>query len=868
VLPPDVRGDSIRGDLLEEMSARAERTSPRAARRWYWAQALRIALDTSAGRASLMDSLSLDLKFAVRSLLKARGFTATAVITLALGIGASTAVFSVVNAVQLRPLPYADPDRLMWLSEAGRNGVVMSIAWPDYLDWREKVTAFEGLAAIKRGVMNLTNPGDPERLVSRHVTSDFLQILGVRPALGRMFSADEDRAGAPRVVLISDTLWRRRFSADAAVLGRQITLDGLPHEVIGVLPAGFSYNLLTEDDILGSLGQLAVPESGLLDRGNHNGLSAIGRLRAGVTEAAARSELETIAAALTQAYPRSNANTRAYVDSLSHRLIGTVTPMLMALLGAVAVLMLLATVNVANLLVARSVGREQELSLRAALGCGRWRLVRQLLVESAVLALVGGAAGVALAAGLIQLFLATAPDDLPRLGSIGMDTTVWVFALAVSAVSALVLGALPGIQSSGIRGQHALIRAGRGNTATRSAHRTRRLLMVVEVALAIVLVTGAGLMTRTMFVLGAIDPGFDPSNVLTLRYTVNGDQSTEAAQKAFGLRLVAFGDDVLARVRALPGVEHAALTQSLPIEGSQWGSIFIVSGQPVPPREALPLASFLPVSAGYFEALRMRLRAGRLFDATDTPTSQNTVIVNEAFARRFWPNESAVGKRLKQSWPEEPTPWREIVGVVNDVKVDGVEANTPLQVYLPFTQSPASGAALVVRTSTPPATFARAITTAIHEVDPMLPVFGVQTMEAIMRAAVTRRTMTMVIFGAFAIVALVLASVGLYGVISQGVVERTREIGVRIALGASRPQVIGLFLRQGAVTTAIGVGIGILGAMALARLVRDLLFQVEPTDPLAFWSAIAALVIVSAAACYIPARRAARVRPTLALRGE
>ena len=392
--------------------------------------------------------------------------------------------------------------------------------------------------------------------------------------------------------------------------------------------------------------------------------------------------------------------------------------------------------------------------------------------------------------------------------------------------------------------------------------------MIVEVALAIVLVTGAGLMTRTMVTLGAIDPGFDPSNVLTLRFTVTGDQSTEERQRVFGERVAAFGDDVLTRVRALPGVEHAALTMSLPIEGTQWGSIFIVGDQPVPPREALPLASFLPVSAGYFETMRMHLRAGRLFDARDTPASLKTVIVNEAFARRFWPNESAVGKRLKQSWPEEPTPWREIVGVVNDVKVDGVEADTSLQVYLPFTQNPASAAALVVRTSTPPETLSRPIAMTIHQLDPNLPVFSVQTMDEIMRAAVTRRTMTMVIFGAFAVVALVLASVGLYGVVAQGVVERTREIGVRIALGATRAQVVRLFLRQGAVTTAIGVAIGVASAMALARLVQDLLFQVKPNDPLAFWAAIGALVIVSTAACYIPARRAARVAPTLALRGE
>jgi putative ABC transport system permease protein len=880
VLPRDVRGDSIRGDLLEEMSARAATTSPRAARRWYWTQSLRIALGAlmprpdrdrlfaDAGKASLMDSLRLDLKFGVRSLLKSRGFTATAVITLMLGIGASTAVFSVVNAALLRPMPFAEPDRLLWITEVGKDGRLMSIAWPDYLDWRDRTTSFEKLAAIQRGMVNLTGSGEPERLVSRHVTADFLQTLGVQPALGRMFTASEDRAGAPRVVLIGDSLWRRRFNADPDVLGRTITLDGLPSEIIGVLPRGFQYNLVSEDDILGSLGQQASPGSGLTDRGNHNGLSAIGRLRPGVSESAASIELERVAADLTKTYPATNSNVSVRVQPLEERLVGSVTPMLTAMLGAVAVLLLLATVNVANLLVARGVSRRHELSVRAALGCSRGRLVQQLLVESAVLAAAGGLAGVALAGGLLQLFLATAPAEVPRLADVRLDAAAWIFAACVSAISALILSAFPGIQSSGIRGQHALVRAGRGDTSTVAAHRVRRALMVVEVALAIVLVTGAGLMTRTMFALGSIEPGFDPSNLLTMRFMLTGDRSTDDLRTAFNQRVASFGDAVLARANAVAGVERAALTLSLPVEGSQWGSIFIVGDQPVPARESLPIAAFVPVSAGYFETTRMHLREGRFFDASDTATSRKTVIVNDTLARRFWPHETAVGKRVKQSWPEEPTPWREIVGVVDDVKLDGIEADTPMQVYLPFPQEPAPYVALVARTSAPPATVARALSHAIHELDPSLPIFGVQTMDAMMRTEVTRRTMTMVIFGAFALVALVLASVGLYGVVSQGVAERVHEIGVRVALGATRRQVVGLFVGQGVVTTILGVAIGVATALALASLVRDLLFHVEPTDPLTFWSAIAVLVLVATAACYIPARRAARVSPTIALRGE
>ena len=877
LLPRDERGDSIRGDLLEEMTARAAESSERRARWWYRRQAITIAVyavrtrrrtprDASIRKASLMDALKFDLKLAIRSLVNARAFTSIAVVTLALGLGATTAVFAVVNAVLLRPLPFSNPDRVMWLTETHVNGAGMSIAWPDFLDWRDRSRSFEELAAIRRGVMNLTGTAEPARLLTRHVTASFFHVLGVQPAIGRVFSAEEDRAGGARVALISDGLWRERFNADASALGRTMTLDGKPYEVIGVLPRGFIYNQTEQDDVFTPLGQQAIEDTGLLDRGNHNGISAVGRLRAGVDEAAASRDLDAISVALAQEYPRTNPDVRAHIEPLAHRLIGPAAPMIKALFGAVVFLLLLATVNVSNLLVARSVTRRRELAIRAALGCGRARLVREAIVESAVLTTVGGAAGVLIAYGLTTLFLSAAPADLPRMQEVGIGWPVLAFAFITSAVAAVILAGFPAIQSTGIRGQMALVRAGRDDGSSAPARRVRRVLMVVEVALAIVLLTGAGLMMRTIGALSSVDPGFDSTNVLTARFSLTGDRSTPEAREAFNRQVGVFADRVLARVSAVPGVSRAALTLSLPIEGSRWGSIFIVSGQPVPPRASLPTSAFTPVSAGYFETMSIPIRSGRGFDGSDTAASMKTAIVNETFARRLWPNDTAIGKRLKQGWPEDETPWREIVGVVSDVKLEGVEADTPMQVYLPFAQEPSSDAALVARTSVPPSTVVKSLAGAIHELDPDLPLFAVQTMDELTRASVARHRMTMVIFGGFAIVALVLASVGLYGVVSHGVSERTREVGVRMALGATPRQVVRLFVGQGVLTTIAGVLIGVATALALARLVQDLLFHVAPTDPLTFSVVVTTLLVVAIAACYLPARRAARTDPLESLR--
>ena len=891
-LPRDPRGASIRGDLLEELRDRTARGSSQWARLWYWRQTIAILVRSAAspsdvgqghdgdpdrrGRsARALDGWAVDVRSAVRSLLHARGFSTAAILTLALGIGAATAVFSVVDAVLVRPLPFADPSRIMWLSEAdvttgttcgcwSPTAPSISIAWPDFQDWRAHLTSFADLAALRVQTFSLTGDAQPERVWGRQVTATFFHVLGVRPALGRMFTEAEDRVGAPSLLVITDAFWRRRFGADPAVLGRRLVVNGESSEVIGVLPASFRYNSLTNDAFYVSLGRTATTDSGLLDRGNHNGLSAVGRLRSGVTEAAARAELVTLEAALRRAYPNTNATVDGQLMPVADRLANGVAPTLETVFGAVTFLLLLAAINVAGLLVARSVSRRRELAVRAALGCGRWRLIRQLLAESGLLALAGGAVGLVVAMVLIRLLVAASPPGVPRLDEVRLDAGVWIFTLAASLLAAVLLAAFPAVQSSGVGGQQILVRSARDDRSG-AGQRVRRVLMVVEVALAVVLVTGSALTIRTMRALTTVDPGFDPSHLLTVRlFLAPGLDDAKAS---------AFYDLVQTRVRALPGVSNAAFTYAVPIDGTQWGSIFIVSGQPVPARAALPSASMVPATAGYFETLGVPLLAGRLFSAADSSTSSPVAIVNASFARRFWPTGSAIGKRLKQGWPEDAGPgfpWREIVGVVGDVKLDGVDVATPLQVYMPIAQHDVESAVLVVRTAVAPAALTTALRAVINQVEPTVPVDQVQTMDDMMGAAIARQRMTMVMLTGFAGLALGLACIGLFGVVSHGVTERTREIGLRLALGATGRQVMGLFVGQGLLTTAAGLVIGSALGLALARFVESqgVLFRVTARDPIAFGAAVLTILLVSCGASYLPARRASHVDPSVTLRGE
>ena len=874
VLPVGEAGDTIRGDLIEEWRHRGESA---AATRWYWRQTLslsaryawrgqsgvRVVSDsgvrTRRGYMWAIDNLTQDVRYAVRSYVKAPSFAIAILATLALGIGASTAIFSMVNGILLRPLPLPDPDRLVFATEINVNekSRTISTSVPNYLDWRARTHSFETLALSNDSPQTLTGLDQARRIRARRITANFFRAVGVRPALGRDFTDDDDRANAAPTVIVSDGFWKSALGGDPSIVGRLVTLNQIAHTVVGVMPQGFEY--LRPYDAFVSMAPIAGSRN-ILSRGNHNGFAAVGRLEPGVTVDDARRELTTIAAQLEREYPATNTGVGVLTERLADRLVTTVRTTLLALFGAVGCLLLIACVNVASLLVARGAARQHELAVRAALGGGRLRLMRQLLVDSTIISAVGGLLGVLCAIWLLRFLVAAAPEGTPRISHVSIDGAALLFASAASAICGLVFGAFPAFQAAGTQGQRALVRGRATGFAARS-HHVRRALIVVETALAIVLLVGAGLMIRTVQELIAVDTGFRADHVLTTRFTLSGPQWTEERRQAFYPEFVQ-------RIRAIPGVTQAALTMALPIDGSQWNSIFIVADKPVPARSQLPSAAFTPVSTGFFETMGIRLLRGRRFGAADTPTSQPTIVINETLAKALWPGEDAVGKHLKQGWPEDKNAWREVVGVAADVKFNGLATDTPLQVYLPLTQESSSSMIVAARTAVDPMSIVPTLEAVARDINKDMPLFQTSTMDQVLETSIAQQRLSLIVMVTFAVVALTLAALGLYGVIAHSVTERTHEIGVRMALGAEARHVLGLMIRQGLATTAIGAAIGVAGAFALSRWIQDLLFGVTATDPATFAAVVATLMAVALVACYVPAWRATRVDPTMALRSE
>jgi putative ABC transport system permease protein len=812
-----------------------------------------------AGFGGPMSGLIQDLRYALRALRRAPGFATVSIVTIALGIAATTIVFSIVDGILLRPLPIAEADRVMLARETSPDGTEMSLAWPNFEDWQKRQTSFATLAGWRGLTANLTDVEQPRRLNVRHVTWNLLTALGVSPVIGRDFTPDDDRAGAEQTAIVSYAFWQRELGGTADAMGRRIMLDESPVTVIGVLPRDFT--IARQEDIFLTIGTYIRPpfEAMYRGRGNHFGIAAIGRLKPGVGVEQARAEVVSLARQLEQEYPATNSGNGAVLRPLLDTLVSGARPMLYVLLGAVIAMLLIACVNLANLMLSRAAARSQEMAVRRSLGAARWRIARQMLTESVLLALIGGTAGVALAYAGFEAIVALLPPNQPRIHTISIDWRVLAVTAAASIATGILFGLMPAIQAATGRSM-TLLRSTRVTGSANASAGTRRMLMLAEVALALVLVTGAGLMLRTMNNLAAVNTGFVHQQIMSAQF--NLPRRFDAPKR------VTFYEQAVERLRSLPGVVSAAYTNSIPLAGSNWNSIFTVEGQPVPERSQLPSSAWTPISDGYFNTMGIRLLRGRGFDDRDITGGPPVVVVNQTFARRFFGDNDPIGARVKQGWPEDTQPWRQIVGVVNDVTVGALQGDPMLQAYLPVRQAAQSSGAFVVRAATDPSSLGRTIEAAIHELEPNLPLFNVQTMNQVLDAGVGNERLTMMLMIGFAALALLMAAVGVFGVTAYAVAQRTHELGIRMALGAKPGSVLALVLKQEMSVCIAGVAAGIAGALLLGSLLESLLFGVTARDTGTIAIAAGVLLAVTALACAIPARRATRVDPVTALRLE
>jgi putative ABC transport system permease protein len=805
-----------------------------------------------------MRTLLQDLRYGLRTLAKAPGFAAVAVLTLALGIGANTAIFSVVHAVLLRRLPYPEPHRLVVVSEHQMRLGDMSVSWPNFLDWRERSRTLSSLAAYRTNDMTVSGAQEPELLHIGEVSAAFFPLLGARPPLGRPFTDVDDRPGAPPVVVLSDELWRTRFGADRGVVGKIVRLDAVAHTVVGVLPRGFAF-FPQHVDLYRPIG-LYGAERSWINRGNHGGAKVLGRLAPGATLPQARSELAGIMRQLELQYPDSNSGQTTAAVPLSENLFEDVQPALWTLLAAVGLVLLIACVNVAHLQLARAAARHKELAIRAALGAGRGRIVRQLVTESLMISAFGGALGLVVAAWTIGPLLRLAPTAIPRLAETRIDPGVLLFTLALSVATGVLFGLTPAVSASRPDPQAALSEGGRGSTAGRSRQRFRKALFVSEVALAFVLVIGSGLLIRSLLRVQTIPPGFNPEKVLAL------DVSLPETKYAKGVERHLFFRRAVEGLRPLPGVQSASAVHCPPLAGRCWGSVYVLSDRPAPPQAELPSAEWNVTEPAYFATLQIPLLQGRFFTEADGADSAKVVIVNESFAQKWWPHGGALGKRIKQGFPKDETPFREIVGVVADVRQEGLDVPARTEVFIPWAQNPMSSMTLVVRVSGSPLSLAKPAVAAVHKVDPDQSVSRVLPMTEYVAESVASRRFTTLLLGLFGALALVLASVGIYGVVAFGVAERRREIGIRTALGARPADVLVLVIRGALRLAAVGMAAGCVLALGLSRFLSSLLFGIAPSDPATFGAVALLLAGVVLAACVIPARSALRVDPNSVLR--
>ncbi|HEX8149526.1 MAG TPA: ABC transporter permease [Pyrinomonadaceae bacterium] len=807
--------------------------------------------ERGSGGANMLELIIKDLRYAFRMLRRKPGFTAVAVLTLALGIGGNTAIFSVVNAVLLRALPYPDAGRLVSVYESLPQGGTGSVSVPNFMDWRAQSDAFTGLAAYQYGDFNLREEQQPVRAVGATVTANFFDVLGATPQAGRAFLEGEDRAGRDRVVILSDRLWRRNYGADPGVVGQDILLGGEKYQVVGVMPPSVQYPAASVELWV----PLVFSDRQLGSRGSHAFL-VLGRLKPGVSFEQAQEQMSTIGRVLEQQYPGPQEGRNVVLVRVEEEAVQGIRPALLMLLGAVGFVLLIACTNVANLLLARAAARRKEVAIRSALGAGRWRLMRQFLTESVVLALLGGAAGLLVARWTLQALSTLASGYLSRPGEVGLDWKVLAFTAALSVVSGVVAGLAPAFHVSRADVQETLKESGNAGSSARGTW-LRSGLAVAEVASALVLLVGAGLLVKSFLRLQSVEPGLRPERVLTMRVSLPTTRY-DTPQK-----MSLFYREVLERVSALPGVEDAGVINMLPLQryGAN-GEIRVEGRAPLPPGR-VPLTEYRRASAGYFKALGIPLQAGRLFEPADEAEAARPVVVSRELVRTFFPDGDALGKRIGLG-----DEWWTIIGVVGDVKQSGLTQPSRPELFIPYTAYPADGMTLVVRGAADPAEMTAAVRREVQAVDPNQPVYNVRTMEEVIDLSIANRRLNMTLLTIFAGLATLLAVVGIYSVMSYLVTQHTREIGIRVALGASRANILKLVLGQGLALTLVGVGVGALAAFGLTRLMSSLLYEVEGSDPLTYVSVSLLLTLVALVACYIPARRATKVDPLVALRYE
>ncbi|HKP84165.1 MAG TPA: ABC transporter permease [Pyrinomonadaceae bacterium] len=814
-----------------------------------------------------MNTLLQDIRFGLRMLLKSPSVSIVATIALALGIGANTAIFSVVNAVLLRPLPFPEPESLVSLYESDTQHASWlwgSHSYPNFMDMRAQNTTLERVSSFRSASFVMTGRGEPARLQGLVATADLFPLLGVAPVLGRTFHPDEDKPSTTRVAILSHALFQKRFNSDPSIVNQAITLDGLSFVVVGVMPPSFEFPIQNDPvEVWTTISGDASGNSPVTAARGAHFLNVIGRLKPGVTPEQAQAELTAIGARLEQQYPDTNTHKSIHLVSALTALVDDVRPALLIMLGAVACVLLIACANVANLLLARATSRHKEMAIRTALGASRMRVIRQLLTESVMLSILGGAVGLLLAVWWSDLLVALGKEDIPRAVHVGLDWRVLGFTLGLSLLTGLIFGLAPAFHSSKSELVESLKEGGRGTSEGARRNRVRNMLVVTELAIAVMLLVGAGLLIKSLWRLRNVNSGLQAQNVLTFNLGLPDIKYNRDRQTQFFI-------DLKSRLESMPGVQSASTIYPLPLSGNHYSISFEIDGRPMPPKDH-PNADFFTTGTGYFRTMGIPIIKGRDFNDRDKHGSPPVIIITETFAKQYFPNEDPIGKRIKpgiNTYEGEDSVMREVVGVAGNVRNSSLNREARAAYYVPHTQVPFSDMVAVVKTVGEPHSLISGVTKEVAAMDADIPLFGVKTMEEYLSTSVAAPRFNTTLLSIFAAVALVLTVVGLYGVMSYSVAQRTNEIGIRLALGAQPRDVLLMIVKQGSTLILLGLGIGLLGAYLATKLIASLLFGVTAKDPFTFAAVAAALALVGLMACYIPALRATKVDPMEALRCE